>query len=178
MNFEEFRKSTLKVDKSRKHKITNSIGIKHLLKRCRDTHWYGKDLKVNEIIFCAITRTVNDLIARELLKGNDFNLPQRMGQFEIRKYENYLRFEEGKIKTNRGIDWNATLKLWFEDEEAKENKTLVKVEDEETFILYYNRVKANYNNKTLIRFKPNRALLKKIKSAGSNKLIDAYQLGK
>ena len=178
MNFEEFRKSTLKVNKNRKHKITNSIGIKHLLKKCRDTRWYGEELRVDERTFCTITRTVNDLIAEELLKGNDFNLPQRMGQFEIRKYENYLRFEEGKIKTNRGIDWNATLKLWFEDEEAKENKTLVKVEDEETFILYYNRVKANYNNKTLIGFKPNRALLKKIKSAGSNKLIDAYKLGK
>lgn len=178
MDFKEFRKNTLKVNKSRIHKITNSIGIKYLIKKCRNTNWYGKDLKVDEHTFCTITRTVNDMIAEELLKGNDFNLPQKMGQFEIRKYDTYLKFENGKVKTNRGIDWNATLKLWFEDEEAKKNKTLVKVEDEEIFILYYNRVKANYNNKSLIAFKPNRSLLKRIKIAGNNNSIDAYKIGK
>jgi hypothetical protein len=36
-----------------------------------------------------------------------------MGQLEVRKYETYVKFKDGKIKTNRGIDWNATLQLWY-----------------------------------------------------------------
>jgi hypothetical protein len=47
----------------------------------------------------------------------------------VRKFNTYVKFQNGEIKTNRGVDWNATLKLWYEDNDAKENKILVKSED-------------------------------------------------
>jgi hypothetical protein len=102
-------------------------------------------------------------MAEQLISGKDVKFPQRMGQLEVRKYNTYVKYQEGKIKTNRGIDWNATLKLWFEDEDAKKEKLLVKAEDSEVFTILYNRMIANYNNKTLYQFKPNRSLRLAIK---------------
>jgi hypothetical protein len=100
-----------------------------------------------------------------------------MGQIELRKYNTYVKFDDGKIKTNRGVDWDATLKLWYEDSEAKENKIIVKMEDPEVFILYYNKVMSNFNNKSLYDFKPNRELLLAVKKAGKEGKIDAYKIG-
>lgn len=41
-----------------------------------------------------------------------------MGRLEIRKYDARITLQEGKVVTNLPIDWDKTLKLWSEDEEA------------------------------------------------------------
>ena len=177
MVFEDFRKSTLKVSGKRKHSIKNSIGVGDAHKWCRANKWLNIGQSVSEKDFYRIIRTINNLLVEQLIQGKDITLPQRMGQLEIRKFDTYVKFQNGKIKTNRGIDWNATLKLWYEDEEAKENKILIKTEDKQIFKVFYNRMSANYNNKTIYQFKPNRALSIAVKSAGREGLIDAYKIG-
>ena len=61
------------------------------------------------------------------------------------------------------IDWDATLKLWYESPEDKENKTLVKTEKRDIFKVVYNKKNVNYNNNSLIMFSPTRTLKTKIK---------------
>jgi hypothetical protein len=100
-----------------------------------------------------------------------------MGQLEVRKFNPYVKFEGGKLRTNRGVDWKATLTLWNEDKEAKENKLLVRTEDKEAFIIFYNKMIANYKNKSLYKFKPNRELAIRIRKAGNEGIIDAYKIG-
>ena len=178
MAFEDFRKSILKVTKKRHHRIKGSLGVRDAFRWCRKEKWYRENIKPTEAQFYAIIRTVNELMAEELKEGRDVQFPQKMGQLEVRKYETFVKLVNGKVKTNRGVDWNATLKLWFEDEEAKENKTLVKVEDKEVFIIFYNRVIANFINKTLCQFKPNRELALAVRKAGLEGKIDAYSIGK
>lgn len=177
MAFEDFRKSILKVNSKRHHKITNSLGVRDIFKWCRKNKWGGSNIIVQEKEFYEIIRTVNNLLADELLAGHDVKFPQKMGQLEVRKFDTYVKFVEGKIKTNRGIDWKATLQLWYEDEEAKENKILIKTEDREVFTIFYNRVIANYPNKTFTHFKPNRELSIAIRKAGNEGKIDAYKIG-
>ena len=177
MAFEDFRKSILKVNDKRHHKIRGSLGVRDAFKWCRMNKWDGANITVTEENFYAIIRTVNNLMAAELIEGHDVKFPQKMGQLEVRKFNTYVKFVDGKIKTNRGVDWKATLQLWYEDEEAKENKTLVKVEDKEIFTIFYNRLIANYPNKTFTQFKPNRELAIAIKKAGSEGRIDAYKIG-
>lgn len=178
MNFEDFRKSTLKLNEKRNHKIKNSVGVRDIYKMCLKSKKFKSVGRVSEHEFYKITRTVNNLLAQELINGNDVKLPKRMGQLEVRKFNLFVKFVEGKIKTNRGIDWQATLKLWYEDEEAKAEKILVRKEDTERYIIFYNRATANYNNKTLYQFKPNRELICAIRKAGKEGLIDAYKIGK
>ena len=38
-----------------------------------------------------------------------------MGIIELRKYKSYIKEEDGKIKTNLPIDWDRTIRLWYED---------------------------------------------------------------
>lgn len=177
MSFSDFRKSILKVKNKRNHKIKNSLGVRDIFKICRKEKWYDSNLSVTESTFYSIIRAINKLMSEELLKGRDVKLPQKMGQLEVRKYDTYVKLMDGKLRTNRKIDWQATLQLWYEDEEAKENKVLIKSEDKEVFKIFYNKMIANYNNKTLYQFKPNRELSVAIKHAGKSDKIDAYKIG-
>lgn len=177
MDFKEFRKNTLKINDKRHHKIKNSIGVRDAIKWLQKNKWLKIGKSVPEKEFYSIIRTVNNLLAQQIIEGKDVKFPQRMGQLEVRKYDTYVKFSNGQIKTNRGVDWDATLRLWYEDEEAKENKILVKKEDLEQFTIFYNKAFANYNNKTLYQFKPNRDLLLAVKKVGKEGIIDAYKIG-
>ena len=46
------------------------------------------------------------------------------------------------------------------------------------FGVFYNKMFANYGNKTIYQFKPNRELMLKVRQAGKEGLIDAYKIGK
>lgn len=81
-----------------------------------------------------------------------------MGRLEIRKYPTIITTDGKKVKTNLPIDWQATLKLWYEDEECMKNKQLVRINIPEIFRVHYNRNKANYNNKSFYQFSTNREL--------------------
>jgi nucleoid DNA-binding protein len=55
---------------------------------------------------------VNQLLAKELVKGVEVKLPYGFGSLEIRKRPSRLSIVEGKLVTNLPVDWNATLNLW------------------------------------------------------------------
>ena len=115
---DEFRRKILKVDRPRKHKINNSLGVYDCYKTIRKNKWLGIGKPISEHDFYSIIRTVNNYLADLLSKGHDINLPCQMGRLEIRKYDAKITLQEGKIVTNLPIDWDRTLKLWSEDEEA------------------------------------------------------------
>ena len=115
---DEFRRRILKVNGPRKHKINNSLGVYNAYKLIRKNKWFDIGRPVSEHNFYSIIRTVNNLLADFLSKGHDVNLPCQMGRLEIRKYDAKITLQEGKIVTNLPIDWDRTLKLWSEDEEA------------------------------------------------------------
>ncbi len=156
MTQEDFLKDIKKVSASRKHKIKKSVGINDFLKRSTSKL---TDAQIRQII-----KRVNDLMSDQLAIGKTITLPQQMGKLEVRKFDSFVKFENGELKTNRAIDWNRTLQLWFNDEEAKKNKTFVRTEDKKIFKIFYNRAIAKYNNKVFYEFKPNRTLKNKIKN--------------
>ena len=175
-DFNDFRRRVLKITEKRTHKIKDSIGVRDAFLWCRKRGNYKK-YKPNEKDFYRIIRTINKLLAQELLESRDVSFPQRMGQLEPRKYYTYLKFVDGKIKTTRGINWKATLELWRTDNEALEAKTLVRSEDKEGFKIYYNKTLSNYNNKVFVQFKPNRELIAELNNRAKEGLIDAFKIG-
>ena len=48
-----------------------------------------------------------------------------------------LKYHNGKLINNMVIDWNATLKLWYEDKDAEKKKKLIKIPAKEIFIILY-----------------------------------------
>ena len=173
---DDFRKKVLKLDKPRQHKVNNSLGVYDAYKWIRKNKWLDIGRPITEHEFYTIIRQVNNLLAENFLKGRDIVLPHRLGTIELRKYETKMSFNNGKLHTNLPIDWDRTLKLWAEDEEAYKEKMLVKVEEKEIFKVFYNKVKANYNNKSFYEFEVNRDLKRRLKQRIKDGLIDAFKI--
>ncbi len=171
-----FMEEVLRLHDSRNHKITGSLGVYDAYKYIRKNKWFdiGRPLKEGE--FYKIIRGVNNLLAAELMKGNQIKLPHKLGTLEIRKKPTRVAIVEGKLVNTLPIDWDATLKLWYEDKEAYENKTLVRIENEEVFKVYYNKKDANYNNKSFYEFKPNREIKRSLTKNAREGILDAFIL--
>lgn len=171
-----FKSSIQKLNEKRVHKITNSLGVYDAYKWVRKNKWLNIGRPLTEHEFYSIIRKVNDYLADSLVRGNDIKLPHRMGRLELRKYDVRISFDGEKVKTNLPIDWDRTLKLWYEDEEAYKNRTLVKMEEKEIFKVYYNKHLADYNNQVFYEFNVNRELKRRLKQRIKEGKIDAFKL--
>ena len=175
MAYEEFKSEVQHLSSSRKHKVTNSIGVYSAYKWIRKNSWLNIGRCLTEHEFYSIIRKVNDYLADSFLHGNDIKLPHRMGRIELRKYDAKIYLKDNKVVTNLPIDWDKTLRLWYEDKESYDNRTLVRMEEKEIFKIHYNRSKADYNNQTFYEFNPNRELRRELKKRIKDGKIDAFK---
>ena len=174
MEEQEFLNKVRKVKESRNHKVKNSYGIYDGYKFYRKNKPKDPKYVLTESQYFAITRKVNEFLAEALSKGEDIILPFRLGRIEVRKYESRITWDGKKVKSNLPIDWDRTLKLWYEDEEAYKNKTLIKIEEKEIYKIFYNRNLADYTNKGFYQFNFNRELKKKLKYNIKEGEVDAF----
>ena len=175
---DEFRREVLKLNESRTHKVRSSNGVYSAYKWIRKNKWLDIGRPVTEHEFYTIIRQVNNHLAENILNGEDVVLPHRLGTIELRKYDNRVYVCNGKVVDNLPVDWDRTLKLWSEDEEEYKKRTLIKMEEKEIFSIYYNKSKANYNNKAFYSFRPNRQLKLRIKKNIKDKKLDAFSYGR
>lgn len=158
MERSDFIDKIKKVKEPRIHKVKGSLGVYDAFKWYRKHKPKDKKYILKEVQYFAIIRKINNLLRERLVTGEDIMFPCRMGKLEIRKYPVRITTEGKKVKTNLPIDWDATLKLWYEDEECRLKKTLVKMNVPELYLIYYDKRDANYNNKSFYGFTPNREL--------------------
>ena len=173
---DEFRRRILKLNKSRTHKVRNSNGVYSAYKWIRKNKWLNIGRPIKEHEFYTIIRQINNLLAENILSGEDIVLPHRLGTIELRKYDTRISIYNGKVVTNLPIDWDRTLKLWSEDEEAYKERTLIKMEEKEIFKVFYNKRTANYENKSFMQFEVNRDLKRRLKQRIRNKAVDAFRI--
>lgn len=166
-----------KVKSPRKHSVTGSLGVYDAYKHIRKNKWFDIGKPLSEHEFYIIIRQINSLLAEEILRGNDIELPHRLGKIELRKFEKRVSFRDGKIHTNLPIDWDRTLKLWAEDINSYKERVLVRMEENEIFKVVYNKSKANYNNKSFYEFNINRDIKKRLKQRIKEGLVDAFTYG-
>ena len=176
METDEFRKMVLKVDGPRKHKVNNSWGVYNSYKWIRKHKWFNLPRPVTEHEFYTIIRQVNNMLADNILNGEDIVFPHRMGRLELRKKEAYIGFKDGKLVTNLPIDWDKTLKLWSEDENAYKERLLIKMEEKDIFKVFYSKRNALYENKSFYSLEVNRDIKRGLKSRIKNRLVDAFKL--
>lgn len=173
-SFEEFKNNILNSSHTKNHKIKDSIGVYDIYKHIRKNHWYniGRPLKEKE--FYAVVRGVNKLLADNLAHGKTVKFPFKMGVLELRKHKAGVFFTEEGLKVTYPPDWSETLKLWYEDEEARKKKTLLRIENPWVYSVKYLRFPANYANKHFYQFKVNtfikRALKENIKQGKTDTL--------
>lgn len=174
IEYSEFLKTIKKVDGKRVHSINKSIGVYDIYKHIRKNKWYNIPRPITEKEFYSIIRKVNLLIAEHIANGGDFVLPYKLGTLELRKRPSRIEIVDGKLVTNLPIDWQATLKLWYTDQESMNNRVLVKQETEDIFKVCYNKTKAQYINKSFYNFRSNRSLKQKVIKQAKTGKLDAF----
>lgn len=177
MEFEEFIKDVKKVNNERVHKVTNSYGSKDAFHYYRKIKPTNSKYVLTDCQYLQIIRLINNQLRDFLIEGKDVTLPEKMGRLELRKRKSKIKFKDGKIETNLPVNWNATLKLWYENPICKQNKQLVRQEVKEIFIVNYNVSKANFNNKTFYEFFTNRDIKVGLKNNIKLNKIDAFSYG-
>lgn len=174
---DNFRREVLKIDKSRKHKIKNSLGTIDAYNWINTNNkWSNIGQRLNIHQFCILTRKINNLLANNLINGLDIKLPHRMGSLELRKCINKIDYDNGKVKENLPIDWDRTLKLWEEDKDAYNDKVLIKQEDLNVYRVIYKKTKCYYNNISFIKFSLNRHIKTSLKKQIKDNRIDAFKM--
>ena len=164
---------SIKNRKGCKNVVRDSWGVYDAYKYIRKNGWYNIGRPVKEHEFYSIIRGINKYLATEIVNGNTVRFPYRMGKLELRKQERGVYFKNNKLRISYPINWNKTLKLWFEDEEARRDKTLVRMENKEVFKVYYNKYTADYNNQCFYDFSLNRSVKVALKENILNNKIDA-----
>lgn len=177
MEFNEFREKIKKVKGQRNHKVKGSLGVYDAYKYIRKNKYFDIGTPIKEKQFYLIIRNVSKLLAKEIYEGRPVKLPLRMGEIELRKTPTQLKIVDGQLVNHLPIDWDATLKLWFEDKECYQNRQLVRMDEKELFKISYNKVKAEYNNKTFYQFNANRDIKTKLKQNIKAGRIDAFLIG-
>ena len=170
--FEEF-KTSLTTSHKGKFKITGSWGIYDSFKHIRKNGWYniGRPLKEHE--FYTVIRSINNYLAKELTMGNTVQFPYKLGKLELRKSHRGVSFVDNKLKVTYPVDWYETLKLWYKDSEARENKTLIRHENNWVYRVKYNKWNATFNNKIFYEFCLNRFIKRALTKNIKDKKIDA-----
>ena len=176
-SYKDFKSAIQGLQNTRTHKITNSLGVYDAYKYIRKNKWFNIDRPLTEHEFYQIIRRINNYLAEELINGNDIIFPNRMGKLELRKRNSLpIIDKKGNIKVTYAIDWDSTLKLWYDDEGAFNNKTLVKFPEKSIFRVKYNKSTANYENKSFMEFQVNRSIKTRLKQKIKNNEIDAFNL--
>lgn len=174
MNLQEYRKEVLKVDKPRKTSISNSWGVYDAFKYYRKNKPKDKKYVLSESQYFAIVRRTNLLLVEELFNQNDIVFPYSMGRLEVRKTIPRVYIDNGKIKSTYPIDWDGTIRLWYEDQESRKKKTLLKKKEKAVFRIVYNKSKAVYTNKNYFEFIVNRTIKRSLKDTILQGDFDAF----
>ena len=175
MEGQQFVSNIKNVTGPREHKVRGSWGVYDAYKWYRKHKPIDKKYILTESQYFSIIREINTRLRDRLIEGEDITLPCRLGRLEIRKYPAIITNEGNQIKTNLPIDWDATLKLWYEDKKCFEDKFLVRINVPEIFKVFYNKTNAIYNNKSFYQFSPNRELKKGLKhSIKEDSSFDAF----
>lgn len=158
MENKEFIDNIKKITSKRVHKIKNSYTIYDIFLNYRKVNKHSKHkdnlLPANQ--FYKVIRMFNKEMRELMFKGFTVNLPHNMGDLSIRKYDTYAKIINGKLKVNYPVSWQDTLKLWSTDEEAHENKLLIRSNVPEVYRVIYSKKNAKYNNKLFYLFTTNR----------------------
>lgn len=128
----------------------------------RDSYTIYKNMSKNPVDISKYVNIVNSfmkfLIAYLLTKG-EIILPERLGTLQILGKKVKVKIEDGKIK-GLAPDWVKTKKLWEENKEAKDNKTLVYHFNEQTngvrYRFFWSKNRVLVSNKTLYNLKMTR----------------------
>ena len=159
--------------KGKKKKISGSWGIYDYYKYYRKNRPKDKKYVLNEHQYFSLVRKVNNILAQGLIDGDTLEFPYALGEVYSKRRKARTTFKDGKVVTNRRIDWNETLKLWHTDEEAHKKKVLIRRTEPYINYMDYTKRLAKYKNMRFYSFRINKYLLTDFTRKHSQSAVNA-----
>ena len=172
MDYDEFCKSVKKVSSKRKTKGVCSFGTREIYRWIKKNKFFGTGVSLTEAEFGRLIKDIHLEMREAVLEGREVILPARMGNIELKRKDSVVTIKDGKLNTNKFIDWSSTLKLWHDDEESFKNKKLVKADSKDIYWIVYNKSKAVFDNRVFYRFTPCRSFKKELSDKVNNNEIN------
>lgn len=173
--FSEFIKSVKNVTGPRVHKVTGSYGIRDALTFYRQHRPKEHKFVISPEEYYVLIRRIHELLGEELLSGTSIKLPERMGSLYVQKHITEPRLDiNGKLIYHAPIDWDETLKLWYESPEDYENKTILKATGRNYYKFVYNKKVTVFKNNNAVQFTPGRTLKQKLKTVLRVRNFEGY----
>jgi len=177
IEFSEFIKKVKKVDQPRNHKVKNSIGTKSAYEYYRRNKPKEKEFVLSYNDYSSIVNEMNTLWVDKLLSKGELLLPEGLGHIKISKLETRVTIDSnGRLRTTRPVDMASTLKLWYEDKDAYENKVKLRFDDEYRFKITHSTRKSKFKNCTYFKFQPNRNLKQKMRRLIESGNFDTFEI--
>lgn len=115
------------------------------------------NIKMTAGRFADIIHRFNDEIVNLIIEENlNYKLPHLGASIVVKKSKRVPRIIDGKLYNPTPVDWQATNKLWEEDDEAREKKLLVRYNNNHTskyvFRINFKKYIYPFNNKKYYSF--------------------------
>lgn len=176
ISYSDFRKKALKAFGKRHFKVKKSRELRDVYTWVKKNKWLNIGQPLTEREFGLIIKGINKAFQDQLLQGKTIKFLYGMGRLELRKKNTEIHYKDGELINKNVIDWQTTLKLWYEDEECYKKRKLVYFNNKETFKVYYNKSCANFTNRIFYQFTPVRAIKLRLKELINKGQIDAFLL--
>lgn len=174
-SFDEFKSRILKLSDSRKTHSFGTYDVRDIYRSLKKKDPIIKSL--NEATFSGILRRIGELQFDDLLDNKKVVLPYHMGELMIVSNTSRVYKEDGQVKNTLKVNWNETVKLWYEHPEYREKKIYVRHQPCKYFKLVYLPSNRRYKNSKVYTFQPYRGIKKAMKEAVlTHKLTDAYSI--
>lgn len=164
----------------RKHKIKCDFGVQHYYRNYRKDIKNPQSRKVYSNVLNDYLNAIRQLIS---LSGYTYNMPQRLGRIELRKFKKEVFIDkDGKIVNALPINWKATKQLWKDNEKAASKKVLIRYVNEHSngyvYKVAYLKSTANFKNKTIYKMQLNRQMRRNTEQPILTKKVDAFLLNR
>lgn len=172
--FEEFKKELCNSSTPTMN-ITNSVGVRQGFLFLQKRKWRDVGQPITEKQFQQIIRNVDKALNDAFLENRILTFPLGMGTLEARSSSTKARYNsEGKLVIPKQVNWNETLKLWYTDPEAFENRILVRSNSPIKFDIVFEKSSLPINNKNFFTFYLNREALRKLSSMIREGVIETF----
>ena len=128
--------------------------------------------RLTPVEFKKILTSINILLLEAALRGEDIELPEDFGILYARQKPIFTRLNaDGRLRTNRAVNWKETLSLWFTDKEARETKQVVYQENCKAKPIL-NIQFGDFTNNRFLYFRPIHKVMRKVtQTMGKGELI-------
>lgn len=140
MEYNEFV-NNIKHTNKRNHKIGKCYGIKDYYEYYNSIKPGYKKYRIGFKQYSDIINLFHLRLIERLFEYKTLPL-YKVGHIEIQKYINAPKLVDGELVYKAPVDWKKTYELWYEDEEERESKTLVKIQNRDNHFFrfkFFNR---------------------------------------